>query len=165
MHAAGRGKIMAIKRKPGHLVRAEKFLEMLCSWVETREDVRALVVVGSFARREARPDSDLDIVLLARDPDVYLADTTWVQALGESAVLGLENYGKVTSVRALIGDGLDVELGIASADWASEPYDPGTEDVARGGIEVLLDRDGHATALATAMGVRVHIGAWTGKGG
>jgi deazaflavin-dependent oxidoreductase (nitroreductase family) len=57
----------------------------------------------------------------------------------------------VTSVRALYADGLEVEFGIAPADWASEPCDAGTEQVARGGFVVLLDRDGHATSLAATM--------------
>lgn len=54
------------------------------------------------------------------------------------------------SVRALYDDGLEVEFVIAPPDWASTPLDPGSETVARGGIVVLLDRDGEATALACA---------------
>jgi hypothetical protein len=62
----------------------------------------------------------------------------------------LEHYGKVTSVRAHYGNGLEVEFTIAAADWASAPFDSEAEEVARNGIVVLLDRDGHAIGLADA---------------
>ena len=142
---------MVTQPKAAHLVRAEKFLERLRIWGQTDKDLRALVVVGSFARGDAGPDSDLDVVMMTRDPSKYLDDTTWVSTLGKASVVSLESYGRVTSVRVLLDDGLEVEFGVAPADWASEPYDAGTEHVARGGIVVLSDRDGHATALATAM--------------
>lgn len=132
-----------------HFVRAEEFLERLRLWAEERQDIRALALVGSFARGDARPDSDLDIVLLTRDPGMFLRDTTWVSTFERAAnIVDIEPYGKVTSVRALFDDGLEVEFGIAPADWASEPYDKGTEHVVRGGIAVLMDRDGHVTRLS-----------------
>jgi predicted nucleotidyltransferase len=138
--------------KAPHLARAEEFLGRLLFWAGERDDVRALVVVGSFARGNARPDSDLDVILLVRDASRYLQDATWVSTFGEVQAIGIEAYGRVTSIRVLYHDGLDLELGIAPADWASGPFDPGTEEVARGGIVIYLDRDGHATTLATALG-------------
>lgn len=81
----------------------------------------------------------------------YLDDTKWVSTFGKATTVDIEAYGRTTSVRALFDDGLEVEAGIAPADWASQPFDAGTKHVAAGGIVVLLDRDGHATALATAM--------------
>lgn len=133
-----------------HVERANELLQHLTTWVEPRQDVRALVVVGSHARGDARADSDVDVLLLVTDPDRYLDGTGWVADFGATRSVALEPYGKVTSVRARYQDGLEVEFGIAAADWASAPFDPGTEGVARNGIRVLLDRDGDATALARA---------------
>jgi predicted nucleotidyltransferase len=132
--------------------RTARFLEQLRAWTEPREDVRALIVVGSVARGDARPDSDVDVVLLTTHPARYLENVQWVSDFGAAPRVELEYYGKVTSVRAAYGDGLEVEFAIAAADWASAPLDAGTEAVARDGIVVLLDRDGAATALAGALG-------------
>src|SRR5262249_31986402 len=135
-----------------HVERTAEFLDRLRAWVEPREDVRALVIVGSVARGDARPDSDLDLVLLANYPKRYLDSVDWVSDFGAAERVELESYGKVTSVRAAYPNGLEVEYAIAAADWASEPFDTGTAEVARNGIVVLLDRDGNATRLAEALG-------------
>ena len=142
---------MTDQHKASHLERTSDFLERLRGWVEPRQDVRALVIVGSVARGDARPDSDVDVVLLTTSPAHYLERTDWVSAFGAAQAGELEDYGNVTSVRAFYSDGLEVEFAIAPVDWASAPFDSGSEDVARHGILVLLDRDGHATALAAAM--------------
>ncbi len=55
-------------------------------WVSDRPDVRGVAIVGSWARREATMDSDLDIVLLVTDAGPYVGDEGWVeQAVGELA--------------------------------------------------------------------------------
>jgi predicted nucleotidyltransferase len=139
-----------------HVERTLRFLERLQAWIGPREDVRALLVVGSVARGEARPDSDVDVVVLTTHPERYLENVAWVEEFGTAQSVELEPYGKVTSVRATYGNGLEVEFTIAPANWASTPVDPGTESVARDGIVVLLDRDGDATALADAFGQHEH---------
>jgi diadenosine tetraphosphate (Ap4A) HIT family hydrolase len=58
------------------------FLERLRTWVEPRQDVRALVIVGSVARGDDRPDSDVDVVLLTTDRAQYLGSTGWVGEFG-----------------------------------------------------------------------------------
>ena len=141
---------MQDQSKEPHVERMDAFLERLRRWAQPRRDVRALAIVGSFAPGEARPDSDLDLVLLTDERDKYVG-TDWTADLGPIRSVALEYYGKVTSVRAFYRDGLEVELAIAPADWASAPLDAGTEQVVRDGFIVLMDRDGHATALERAL--------------
>lgn len=117
----------------------------------SREDVRAVLIAGSVATGEARPDSDVDVILLTTECSQYIDDVSWAAALGTVRTVAIEDYGRVTAVRVFYEDGLEVEYGIAPADWASAPFDIGTEQVARDGIFVLFDRDGHATALATTF--------------
>ena len=138
-----------------HTGRARTFLAKLQTWANERDDVRALLLVGSFARGEARPDSDVDIVLLTDRQCAYLDDTNWVSVFGQVDRVEVEPYGRVTSVRAFYPEGLEVEFAVAPADWATRPLDPGTEAVVRGGIVVLLDRDGDAQDLAGARPHRV----------
>ena len=134
-----------------HVERTGAFLGRVREWVQAQEDVRALTLVGSVARGDARPDSDVDLVLLVTDKARYLESLKWLSDLGTVESIKLENYGKVTSVRATYGDGLEVEFGVAPADWASIPLDSGTEEVARHGLVVVLDRDGDVTELANAL--------------
>ncbi len=112
------------------------------AWAEGRHDIRALALVGSHARGDARPDSDIDLVVLCSEPLRYLRSTEWVAAFGPVRRSRLEDWGKVRSIRVWYRDGAEVELGIAGLDWAELPLDRGTSDVLRGGSAILLDRDG-----------------------
>jgi predicted nucleotidyltransferase len=134
-----------------HMHRAQRLLEQVRLWAGEKDDVRALLLVGSFARGQARPDSDVDMILMTNNQRAYLDNTKWASVFGEVGRVEVEPYGRVTSVRASYVDGLEVEFAIAPADWAAPPLDAGTEAVARGGIVVLMDRDGHATNLASAI--------------
>ena len=53
----------------------------------------------------------------------------------------VEDWGRVTSLRAWYAGGLEVEFGLATIDWATRP-DEGTRRVLGDGAHVLLDRDG-----------------------
>lgn len=55
---------MACSREP----EVRKLLHDLAAWCSQRADVRALALVGSLARDDARYDSDVDGVLLTVDP-------------------------------------------------------------------------------------------------
>jgi predicted nucleotidyltransferase len=119
-----------------------KFLEHFTQWARSRADIIAVALVGSHARDTARPDSDIDIVMLCKQPTDYLAHLDWVQAFGTTTSQQLEDYGKLTSVRTWYGDGLEVEFGITDEHWADLPLDEGTRKVISDGMVILLDRDG-----------------------
>ena len=51
-----------------------EFLASFVQWASVREDVQAIALVGSYARDEARDDSDIDFVILTSQPEKYLAD-------------------------------------------------------------------------------------------
>lgn len=118
----------------------EELLDGVVRWARARADVRAVVLVGSHARGAARPDSDVDLVLLVERPDELLADTTWLSAFGAVVRCELEHWGRVESLRAWYSSGLEVEFGLTTPDWATRP-DEGTERVLSDGARVLLDRD------------------------
>jgi beta-phosphoglucomutase-like phosphatase (HAD superfamily) len=138
--------LIAAQRR--QITRAEMFVERLCRWASARRDVRAVVVVGSYARGQALPTSDIDVVLIVLNPAPYLGDRAWFGDLGVTRSTSTEVYGDVTSLRGTVEHALEVELSIAPRHWASQPLDEGTRVVAEGGFVVLLDRDGEATALS-----------------
>lgn len=46
----------------------QRFLAELANWAASRDVVVAVALVGSYARGEARPDSDVDVVISTNDP-------------------------------------------------------------------------------------------------
>jgi len=52
----------------------------------------------------------------------------------------IEDYGKLTSVRVWYQNGMEVEYGFATPDWAVPPLDAGTERVIRDGMVVLFEQ-------------------------
>ena len=114
-------------------------LQELVAWADHRPDVRAIVLIGSHVSGTARPDSDVDLIILTENPDELLTDTSWTNRFGAVVAGKLEHWGRVTSVRVWYDD-LEAELGIARPDWASSP-DEGTKTVLAAGFRVLVDRD------------------------
>jgi len=135
-----------------NMIRAESLIENVRKWAERRDDIRALVLVGSHARGEARPDSDVDLVLICADPSHYLDTTDWLSTFGAVMRFAREDWGKVQSVRVFYQDGSEVEFGITGTDWAAVPVDSGTAAVLRNGASVLLDRDGQVDAALRSVG-------------
>ena len=63
----------------------QQVLERLGGWGRSRPDVRAVVVVGSWARPVDHPVdqwSDVDILLITTDPGCYLCTTDWLKDVG-----------------------------------------------------------------------------------
>ena len=64
----------------------------VADWARERDDVSAVVVVGSRARADIPADrwSDLDIILIVDDPEPYAESATWVSEFGTPALTLLE---------------------------------------------------------------------------
>lgn len=101
-------------------------LEAFGNWSQSRPDIKAVALVGSYARAEGSESSDIDLVILASNVYRYLGDRSWIAAFGEFSRCQQEDYGRVTSVRAFYQSGLEVEYGFATRDWAASPIDAGT---------------------------------------
>lgn len=119
-----------------------KFLDRVTDWVIRQPTISGMALVGSHARGEARPDSDIDLVLVCTDPQVFLSDTSWIQHFGKVKTCQTENWGLVTSLRVVYRESFEVEFGITSQVWAGRPVDPGTQSVVSNGMRILLDREG-----------------------
>lgn len=102
--------------------------------------VRGIAVVGSHAREEARPDSDVDLVILVEDVASMLAGS-WVGEFGVLVSSEIEDYGALTSLRVVYAGGMEVEFGFARPSWAEVPLDEGTRSVLADGVRVLYDPD------------------------
>ena len=140
----------------------ERLLAAVMDWAGNRHDITGIALVGSHARGQARPDSDVDLVLLTTEPAGLLEDAPWVKTFGKVASLGTEHWGNVTSLRVWYERGPEVEFGISTPDWAALPPDPGAARVVRDGMTVLLDRHGALKAFADAVSRDDHAAAQKG---
>jgi len=116
------------------------FLDAFVAWASDQPDVQAIALVGSYARGAARDDSDIDLVILTDQPRKYLDDLTWAKRFGAVEKQQTEDYGKLTSLRIWYQNGVEVEYGITTPDWAATPLDAGTREVMLGGMIVLFER-------------------------
>jgi len=118
----------------------ERFLEQVAAWAGKEVGVETVLLVGSYARGAATPASDIDLVLLVTDPRSYLEDPGWAGAFGAVERSTVEDWGKVSSLRAWYADGPEVEFGFATPDWMASPLDDGTRKVLEDGFRVLYRR-------------------------
>jgi len=116
------------------------FINDVTDWASAQPDIRAVALVGSYARNAATGTSDIDLVILTDEPVKYLENTEWVRQFGHVARQQTEPYGKVTSLRVWYIGGREVEYGITTPDWAAQPLDEGTQRVVRDGMKVLFER-------------------------
>jgi aminoglycoside 6-adenylyltransferase len=114
-------------------------------WASERDDIHALAVVGSQARRDAPPDrwSDLDLILVVDDPVTYADDPEWVAEFGTPVLTFVEPtaMGDQRERRVLYQTGEDVDFPLIPLSALERLED--SENAAallRRGFRVLLDR-------------------------
>lgn len=127
-------------------------LSTITQWAPSQAELIALALVGSHARAAARPDSDIDLVLIACNPQHYLLSPDWVEQFGSTRLTTIEPYGKLTSIRVFYRNGLEVEFSITSEEWIALPLDAGTERVIEDGLLILFERDACLTRLLRSIG-------------
>ena len=118
-----------------------------------RPDVVAVGLAGSWARGDARMDSDVDVVVLTTAKQKYLEDEAWMQELGGLRMVRTQDWGPLlTERRFMLPSGLEVEVGIAPPTWAAtDPVDPGLVGIVEnGGLSVLYDPEGLLEGLIDA---------------
>jgi predicted nucleotidyltransferase len=106
----------------------DAFIEKFTIWATARPDIRAAMVIGSHARQQDPADewSDVDIVLMARRPGVYLADARWLDQLGLVWTTNVEwaPVGGGAERRAMFEGALEVDFAMAGPVGAAArvPY-------------------------------------------
>lgn len=138
--------VSAIRRRE-----VELLLERVRTWAEQRADVRAVALVGSWARESATVDSDLDVVVLTEAIAEYVDGRAWIAELGATSVIRTRRWGILTERRLAVPGGVEVDVGIAAPSWAAaEEADAGTVQVVANGLRVLYDPDGLLADLLEA---------------
>ncbi len=121
--------------------------------VAQTEGAAALGLAGSWARGAGRPDSDVDLVLLADDPARLLTSHAWHERVAVGArLVGTRDFSAVQERRLRLPDGLEVEVCVGRPSWAgTSPVDPGTHRVVSEGLRVLWDPRGLLAQLVQVV--------------
>jgi predicted nucleotidyltransferase len=128
------------------------FLTKVKEWSMIQSDIRAIFLVGSYARGKAREDSDVDLIILTDQPGKYLDNYSFTESFGAIERIEKEYWGRVTSFRIWYHDGFEVELGITTPNWITEdPLDSGTLRVISHGAEVVIDHIGNLEQMVQSI--------------
>jgi aminoglycoside 6-adenylyltransferase len=134
----------------------EQLVERFVRWAQSEENVRAAVVIGSRARVDHPADewSDLDVIILANDPEQYWSTVDWLNNVGTPWLTFVEPTpdGAGFERRVLFEGGLDVDFVpdpvAAFRQVLDTELPPDLVDMIRRGIRVLLDKDNLSERLA-----------------
>ena len=131
----------------------ELFVAAVADWAREREDVRAVLLIGSQARSHLPADrwSDLDLGLFADDPAELATDPSWVASFGDPVLTFLEPtaVGEQIERRVLYEDGQDVDFALFPASgWAELVASPEAVSVVARGFRIVYDELGLEEDLA-----------------
>ncbi len=119
----------------------QQFIAEFTRWAEVQDEILGVLLVGSYARNSAKPDSDIDLVIITNKPEIYLNDDRWIKNFGVVKEIRDEDYKLVQARRVFYENGLEVEYGITTKEWAkTDPIDEGTERVIKDGAKILADK-------------------------
>ncbi len=117
------------------------FLDSVKKWGEKEEQIRAIILVGSYARGSQKEDSDVDLVIISTNRRLFW-ESNFVDGFGRVTKFQKEDWGRVTSLRVWYDNNcLEVEFGITTPVWLEKPLDEGTRRTLSDGFKVLLDKD------------------------
>ncbi|WP_344319136.1 nucleotidyltransferase domain-containing protein [Nocardia ninae] len=135
---------------PERIAAINEFIDRVTRWAAGRDDVVGLLLVGSCARNAARPDSDIDVVVLTTAESRY-TDTAWAGELELGTLIRTRSWGPINEQRFATAAGLEVEINVGTPDWAvTDPVEPGTLRVITDGARPLHDPAGILDNLLSA---------------
>jgi uncharacterized protein len=127
----------------------------IVSCARRHSDVLAVAVAGSWARGAARSDSDVDLILLVREPEDFRGqdwpgEIAWRE--GRVTQWHDADYGVAWSRHLQLSDSREIEFTFCRPSCAdTDPVDSGTAEVVSGGCRVLLDKSGLFEKLLSAV--------------
>ncbi len=138
----------------------EKIINSILVWAKQRENVRAVIMIGSRARTDDEADewSDLDLIVVAEDISEYIQTTSWLNEFGAPLVTFTETaFDKTVERRVLFEGFLDVDFDFCGPDeYAATLESTDVRDIFRRGYRVLLDKDDWSSRTDSACAVAVH---------
>lgn len=120
---------------------AKKIIKDFTKWADSEENIQAVGLVGSYAIGKERPDSDIDLMIIVKDQDQYINDSSWISKFGTPDKIEDEVWTQLKTKRVFYKDGPEVEFNFDRKTWAN-PEDSGTKRVVTDGMKILVDKEG-----------------------
>lgn len=117
----------------------DQFLEQLAAFGAAESSIDAIVLVGSHANGDAKPDSDVDVVIITKTTEQLMDGFAWAYRFGRVTSSEEEDHGLVQSLRVFYDGGLEVEFGITSSDWIADDQLKETGSILKKGYRVIYD--------------------------
>jgi len=145
----------------------DETLGRIVVWADGEETVRGLILLGSRARSELPADewSDTDLLLFSTDPDRWLDDGRWLDAIGPVILTFVEPtaLAGLFERRVLFEGAVDVDLVMVPVEAIDDVVAAdGAIPVLARGYRLLVDKDGRfdkLSGLAAAADPRAIHGA------
>jgi len=115
-------------------------IDKVKKWGESEENILAIGLVGSYARNAAKEDSDIDLMILTKDPEIYVSNNSWIEKFAKVKEIKDEIWGQLKTKRVFFENELEVEFNFDKKSWAN-PKDSGTQRVVGDGIRILVDKE------------------------
>jgi uncharacterized protein len=137
---------------------SDAIIDTINAWAIERDDIRAMALVGSWARGNARPSSDIDVLLLSDRRCEYRRRRRWLTEINfKGAGYRLRSsrdavYGAVWSRHIQLLPNAEVEMTFAGCSWATtSPIDDGTRGVVEDALRIIIDKDGSLARLVDVI--------------
>jgi aminoglycoside 6-adenylyltransferase len=133
----------------------QDMVDRFVTWAQSRPDVRAGVILGSWARNDMPADnmSDLDLLVIVSDPSVFLSEASWLLSFGEPCLTFVEPTatGNFKERRVAFKDGRDIDFSLVPVEairqMVGQQISAEIADVFRRGFRILVDKDRLAERL------------------
>jgi hypothetical protein len=147
----------------------QRLLALTMVWARKHPLICGEALVGSEARDAARPESDVDLILLTDDLTAFRRDQSWLTEIdwrdAGTEVIGHRGarYGVTWSCHIALAHAPEMEFGFAPRRWAgTAPIDPGTSRVVGDGCRILYDPVGVLAVLSAAVATAQATGSRNG---
>jgi Predicted nucleotidyltransferases len=124
----------------------QQIIPAILEWGRLREEITGVALTGSYARGEAREDSDIDLLIFAENPKTF-GQTGWIKDINWNKI-NLEFrssndgfYGNNQFIQFLFTSGLEIEFIFPDREWLNDaPLKPETIYILKKGFVILYDR-------------------------
>ena len=123
----------------------DKLLDLIKVFAESNERIIAVGLCGSYARGNAKADSDIDLSILVNDK-LKFKSTSWIETFDFDKInerldfFEDKEYGRVWSRHVFLKSKIEIEFSFANISWAdTENLDEGTRKVVSDGFKIIYD--------------------------
>ncbi len=130
--------------------RRTELFDSIVAWARRSSEVEALIQTGSLVRRDDRADefSDLDIEIIATDPDLLASDDGWIAEIGKIITVLRLGEGQEWPTRLVIFEGGEkVDFTLAGVARVRRMSSAGLDPLYDRGYRVIADKTGVTKGL------------------